>query len=177
MSASEPADERERPATMLEPTSFDDSDDQLRALNSEALAYRRTIERLTADRDRLLAALTQANEDTRYWMRQWAENHTEVGRQWAGGVAPDVPTLARELHTLIRNGKQFPYADAEEQRYYELVVTRWLEKVPPAPVPDQLTIAERARAMGIKPHDDEVDLATERPLSAPDRPDETQEKS
>lgn len=37
-------------------------------------------------------------------------------------------------------------------------------------VPDQPTIAERARAMGIKPHDEEVDLATERPLSVPDRP-------
>lgn len=40
-----------------------------------------------------------------------------------------VPTLARELHTLVRNGKEFPYHDGEERRYYELIVTRWLERV------------------------------------------------
>lgn len=84
-------DENELPATMLEPTSFDDSDEQLRALNSEALAYRRTIERLTADRNRLLAALTQANEDTRYWMCQWAGNRTEH----------DYRELLREVLTQI----------------------------------------------------------------------------
>jgi len=36
---------------------------------------------------------------------------------------------AREVHALVRNGKVMPYADAEEQRYYELVATRWLDAV------------------------------------------------
>lgn len=45
-------------------------------------------------------------------------------------TAAEVETMARELHTLLRNGKEFPYADGEEKRYYELVVTRWLEKLP-----------------------------------------------
>lgn len=38
-----------------------------------------------------------------------------------------VAEMARELHALIRNGKEFPYADGEEKRYYELIVTRWLD--------------------------------------------------
>lgn len=49
------------------------------------------------------------------------------------GSGADVESMARELHTLLRNGKEFPYADGEERRYYELVVARWLEKLPASP--------------------------------------------
>jgi len=43
---------------------------------------------------------------------------------------PDVrDRAAREVHALVRNGKDIPYADAEEKRFYELIATRWLDSV------------------------------------------------